>query len=341
MSLSLVRGLSFMFVMALVSIFIASLPSISQFHISSLTIAIIIGIWYGNIFHTETAREFTNQGIIYAQKKLLRLGIILFGARITFQEIYSVGIAGILFNLFVVSSIVIIGYIIGTKIFKLTPSLSFLISAGSGVCGAAAVLATEETSDAEPHEVATAIATVVIFGTIAMFAFPHIVQLLDMSDKQMGIALGATVHEVAQAVAAGNMINEEVTITAVIVKLARVMLLIPLLILATFFFIYIKSKKEKELIAKATGKKSSVLSFFPWFAILFVVVSGINSLNIVPQSIINFVNSLDNLLLTMAMCALGVETNLFKIKSLGIRPFALAGILMIMLTSYLFLIPMI
>jgi uncharacterized integral membrane protein (TIGR00698 family) len=331
MTLSLIRGLLFALAISLLSIFLSTLDFMRSLSLSSLTIAIIIGLLYGNIFHKYTSR-FTQDGIIFSQKKLLRLGIILFGFRITFQQICEVGFLGILFDVCVVASIVIIGYLLGTKLFKLSSPLSFLIASGSGVCGAAAVLAAEETSNAKPHEVSTAIATVVIYGTIAMFVFPYIVQLLGIGDKQMGIALGGTIHEVAQVVAGGNMINNDVTITAVIVKLARVMMLIPLLIIANYFFMRLNRSNK--------SSKGSIWSFFPWFALFFVLMSGINSLKLIPANIIDYINIFDNLLLTMAMTALGIETNINKVKSLGFKPFALAGILMLILTSYLFITPM-
>ncbi len=327
--MNLIRGILLTLLISFISIFISQLEIIQKFSLSSLTIALIIGIIYGNLFHKYTSK-FTNYGVIFTQKKLLRLGIILFGFRITFQDIYNVGLTALLFDIFIVSSIVIIGYIVGTKILKISSTLSFLISSGSSVCGAAAVLATENVAKAKPFEVSTAIATVVIYGSIAMFLFPYILLLLNISDKQMGIALGSTIHEVAQVVASGNMINEQVTITAVIVKLTRVMLLIPLIIIAGYFFIN-KNKHSNN------QKKSSILVFFPWFALLFVVISGINSQNIISSSIVNYVNIFDNLLLTMAMTALGIETNINKAKSLGFKPFILAGILMMILTSYLFI----
>lgn len=133
-------------------------------------------------------------------------------------------------------------------------------------------------------------------------------------------------HEVAQVVVAGSAISEEVTDIAVIVKLARVMLLIPVLIVLAFIF------------GRNSGdKNSSVMKVFPWFAIFFVVASGVNSLQIIPQAALNWINIFDNFLLTMAMAALGVETNMGKVKQVGIKPFSLAGVIFLILIAYLFI----
>ncbi|MDR2008684.1 MAG: YeiH family protein [Alphaproteobacteria bacterium] len=329
------KGILFSLLISLMSIFLANI-FFDNLHISSLTIAIIIGMIVGNLFDKPITKYISHKyhdGLAFSQKRLLRLGIIFYGFRITFQEILNVGIIPLLIDLFVIISIIIIGYNLGTRIFKLNDKLATLISAGSAICGAAAVLALNGAIKAKNHEVAIAIATVVIFGTIAMFTFPYIIMFLNLSDYYMGVALGATVHEVAQVVAAGDMINENVTAIAIIVKLTRVMLLLPVIVVISIFF----SKKYNYEYSKKDDKSTTsiVLETFPWFVIGFIIMSGLNSLDIIPSTAINAINTLDNLLLTMAMAALGIGTNFVKIKNVGFKPFILAGILMIVLISYL------
>lgn len=277
---------------------------------------------YGNTVHHKTPGEWF-AGISFAQKKLLRLGIILYGFRISFQQIVDVGLQALLIDMFVVASILLFGYFLGTKLFGLNKRLSTLIACGSSICGAAAVLGTEPVVKARPHETSIAVATVVIFGTIAMFIFPPIVSTIDYDSQQAGIAIGSTVHEVAQAVAASSNVSEAATGTAVIVKLVRVMLLIPVLIILSLIF--------------RDGEKSSPMKSFPWFAICFVLVSAFNSLHLLPENAISAINAFDNFLLTMAMAALGVETNINKVKEVGAKPFLLAAIIFAILISYLYI----
>ncbi len=319
---TLYGGLFLIALISFTSIYFAELDFVKKLGISSLVAAIILGGIYGNTVHHKTPGEWF-AGISFAQKKLLRLGIILYGFRISFQQIVDVGLQALLIDMFVVASILLFGYFLGTKLFGLNKRLSTLIACGSSICGAAAVLGTEPVVKARPHETSIAVATVVIFGTIAMFIFPPIVSTIDYDSQQAGIAIGSTVHEVAQVVAASSNVSEAATGTAVIVKLVRVMLLIPVLIILSLIF--------------RDGEKSSPMKSFPWFAICFVLVSAFNSLHLLPENAISTINAFDNFLLTMAMAALGVETNINKVKEVGAKPFLLAAIIFAILISYLYI----
>ncbi len=319
---TLYGGLFLIALISFTSIYFAELDFVKKLGISSLVAAIILGGIYGNTVHHKTPGEWF-AGISFAQKKLLRLGIILYGFRISFQQIVDVGLQALLIDMFVVASILLFGYFLGTKLFGLNKRLSTLIACGSSICGAAAVLGTEPVVKARPHETSIAVATVVIFGTIAMFIFPPIVSTIDYDSQQAGIAIGSTVHEVAQVVAASSNVSEAATGTAVIVKLVRVMLLIPVLIILSLIF--------------RDGEKSSPMKSFPWFAICFVLVSAFNSLHLLPENAISAINAFDNFLLTMAMAALGVETNINKVKEVGAKPFLLAAIIFAILISYLYI----
>jgi uncharacterized integral membrane protein (TIGR00698 family) len=139
-----------------------------------------------------------------------------------------------------------------------------------------------------------------------------------MDLSEFGIYIGGTIHEVAHAVAAGNAVSEATAKTAVIVKMIRVMMIAPLLILLSIWLSIRRKGKG--------GEKRGRISI-PWFAVLFIAVAGINSLNIIPKPVVNFWNELDIFILTMAMCALGIETNFSKFKGVGLKPIYLAAIL--------------
>ena len=164
-----------------------------------------------------------------------------------------------------------------------------------------------------------------IFGTISMFLFPTLYHagILDLSTSQMGIFTGSTIHEVAHAVGAGNAMGEEVGSVAIIVKMIRVMMLVPVLLILTYFVAKdVAGRKDREAKGKIT---------IPWFAILFLVVIGFNSLNLLPDSAVESINTFDTFLLTMAMAALGAETSFEKFKKAGFKPFLLAFFLWIWL----------
>jgi uncharacterized integral membrane protein (TIGR00698 family) len=165
-------------------------------------------------------------GVIFAKQHLLRLGIILYGFRLTFAQIADVGVSGILIDVLTLSS-TFLSPVPRQKVFGLDKHTSWLIGAGSSICGAAAVLATEPVVKAEASKVTVAVATVVIFGTIAIFLYPAMYPLLAhwFTPEAYGIYMGSTMHEVAQVVAAGHAVSPDAENAAVIAKMLRVMML--------------------------------------------------------------------------------------------------------------------
>jgi len=227
-----INGILFVALFALAAIQISNLPFIKHLGLSPLIVGIVIGVFYANTLRHRLPKEWI-PGILFSTKNILRLAIILYGFRITFQNIFAVGIPGIIVSVSIVFGTFIIGYLIGTKVLKLDMDTAILTSAGSSICGAAAVLATEPVINAKPYKSAVAVATVVIFGTIAMFLYPFAYKmgLVPLSAEAMGIYIGGTVHEVAHVVAASTAINPEVAKIAVIVKMIRVMMIAPFLII--------------------------------------------------------------------------------------------------------------
>lgn len=313
-------GILFVALFSLAASYIAGLPFIQAIQLSPLIIGIIIGVFYANTLRNHLPEEWV-PGILFCTKTILRLGIILYGFRLTFQALQSVGMGGLILGILIVASTFLIGYFIGTKWLKMDKDTSILISAGSSICGAAAVLATEPVIKAKPYKSVIAVSTVVVFGTISMFLFPFAYSAgwLPFNDTEIGMFIGGTIHEVAHSVAAGSAINPEVTEVSVITKMIRVMLLAPFLIILSIWV----AKSAKNKIGGATKSKIAV----PWFAFLFIVMIGVNSLNVIPSGVVKGINNLDTFLLTMAMTALGMETNLKKFKSAGTKPIVLATIL--------------
>ena len=311
------KGIVFCAIFALMAYCTCRCGFCQSINLNSLTLAIIIGMVIGNVFHKFIPESFKD-GISFSAKKLLRLAIILYGFRITFQQIFAVGMQGFWADVIMLSTTYLLGYYLGTRVFKLDKDLCMLTSIGSSVCGAAAVLGTDSMLKADSHKVSLAVSTVVLFGTISMFLYPILANLGFVPQDVFGIYIGSTVHEVAQVVAAGSAVSPTVCDTAVIVKLTRVMMLVPYLFLLGLY-----------LAKKSKTKRTKVP--MPWFAILFVVMCGFNSLNILPTAIKTGLIEFDVFLLTIAMFGLGVETNFEKIKGLGLKPILLAGIMFVWL----------
>lgn len=321
----LYHGILFMALFACAAFFIGEAQFMRELSFSPLIIGIVLGMIYANSLRNHLPETWT-PGIQYCSKKILRLGIILYGFRLTFQDVVAVGIAGVAVDLIIVTVTILGGVWIG-RLLKMDRDIALLTSIGSGICGAAAVLGAEATMQTKPYKTAVAVATVVIFGTIAMFLYPVAYRsgILELDPAQMGIFSGSTLHEVAHAVGAGNAMGEEIAGVSIIVKMIRVMLLVPVLLILGWWAAS-RVKKPSEGNQK---RKVAV----PWFAFGFLAVIGFNSLDLLPVSVVGWINEFDTFLLTMSMAALGAETSFDKFKKAGAKPFVLAFCLFLWLMA--------
>lgn len=313
-------GIVFVAIFAAAATMIASINAVSSLGISPLVVGIVIGIFYANTLHNHIPGAW-ERGIVFSGKKILRFAIVFYGFRITFQQIAEVGMEGFLVSLIMLSTTFILGTIIGQKFFKMDRDTSMLTASGAAVCGAAAVLATEPVLKAQEHKAAVAVSMVVLFGTIAMFLYPALYSagVFDMDARTFGIFVGGTIHEVAQVVAVGGAYGPEASDAAVIVKMTRVIMIAPMLIILGIYLSY---------SARKTGSEGGVIKLvIPWFAVYFIGMAGFNSLHLVPENIVSVINEIDTFLLTMAMTALGMGTRFAKFKGLGLAPLYTAGVI--------------
>ncbi len=315
-------GIIFVAIFAAAATFIAGLAPIHKLGLSPLVIGIVMGIFYANTLHNKLPTAWES-GITFSGKKILRFAIVLYGFRITFQQIMEVGVEGFLVSLIMLSSTFVLGTWLGNKIFGMEKDTSMLTASGAAVCGAAAVLATEPVLKAEEHKTAIAVSMVVLFGTISMFLYPvlyttiieHATGFLHMSPREFGIYVGGTIHEVAQVVAVPASVPNapvEMANSAVIVKMTRVIMIAPMLIVLGLYLSY-TAKREG-------GEGANVKLVIPWFAVYFIGVAAFNSFHLIPQNIVDTINIVDTFLLTMAMTALGMGTRFAKFKGLGLAP---------------------
>lgn len=313
---SMLHGILLIALFACAAFYIGEAQILKDISFSPMIIGIILGMLYANSLRNNLPETWV-PGIQFCSKKILRIGIILYGFRLTFQDIVNVGVAGIVIDAIIVVVTILGGIWLG-RLLKMDRDTALLTSVGSGICGAAAVLGAESTIRTQPYKTAVAVATVVIFGTISMFLYPVAYRSgwLDLTPQEMGIYCGSTLHEVAHAVGAGNAMGTEISNVSIIVKMIRVMLLVPVLLVLGF---WVARRGSKDGAAAEKGKVS-----IPWFAVGFLAVIGFNSLNLLPTVFVDAINYFDTFLLTMAMAALGAETSIDKFKKAGAKPFVLA-----------------
>ena len=328
------NGIVFVGLLASAALHLARWPQVVVLGISPLIVGIVLGMLYGNTLRPQLPATWV-PGILFSSKRLLRAAVVLYGFRLTFQDLWLIGPEGLAVAAFMLSSTFLGGAWLGMRVFGLPRSLALLTAAGSAVCGAAAVLAAEPVVRAKAHESGVAVGTVVLYGTLAMFIYPLLFSqgLLDLDARGYGLFAGATLHEVAHVVAAGQAVSPDAANTAVIVKMLRVMGLVPLLLVLGMALRHAAPENDNadgsEGLVDRTGGQTT--GAFPWFALLFLACIGINSLGLLPEPLLEAIHSLDTFMLTMAMCALGLETRLESLRAVGPKPFILAGILAVWL----------
>ncbi len=316
---NILHGILLITLFSCAAFYLADTDIARRLSFSPLIIGILLGMLYANSLRNRLPETWV-PGILFCSKQILRAGIVLYGFRLTFQSVAAIGTPAIGIDAIVVVGTILLGILLG-RLLKMDSDLALLTSTGSAICGAAAVLGAEPVVKAEHHKTAVAVSTVVIFGTISMFLYPALWRagMLDLSPEQMGLYTGATLHEVAHVVGAGNAMGETIADSAVIVKMIRVMMLAPVLLVMGL------------LLSRKRGSQKGTKITIPWFAFGFLAIIGFNSLNLLPATVVNGINSFDTFLLTMAMTALGTETSIEKFKRAGAKPFLLAALLYVWL----------
>ena len=313
--------------------YIADFEWVKHLSFSPLIVGIVLGMLYANSLRNHLPEAWV-PGIQFCTKQVLRTGIVLYGFKLTFQSVIDIGGAALLIDLIVVSLTILLGAGLG-RLLKMDRDTALLTSIGSSICGAAAVLGAEPVVKSKPYKAAVAVSTVVIFGTLSMFLYPALYRagMLNLTTEQMGLFTGATLHEVAHVVGAGNAMGQAISDPAIIVKMIRVMMLAPVLVILGF----VLAGRRKESGGE-TGKRRIAV---PWFAFGFIGIIGLNSLlqslcgvETVREIPLNgTIEYVDTFMLTMAMTALGTETSLDKFRQAGARPFVLAGLLYVWLVA--------
>ena len=277
--------------------------------VSPMVVAMILGIAIRNSLGVPLALK---PGLALSLRPILRLGIVLLGFRLTADQIGEVGFA---------AGGVIVATLVATFLFTkamgrvlgVDARLTELIAAGTSVCGASAVLATNTVTRGSDEDVAYAIACVTVFGSLSMVLFPFLAGPLGLSTHDFGLWVGASIHEVAQVVGAGFALGDTAGEFATVAKLSRVVLLAPLVLSLGF-------------LARRRGGSAGSAPPKPWFVFGFVLVVALNSVVAVPTEALSVLNGLSGFMLTMALAAMGLETDIHKLRMEGVRPLILGAL---------------
>ena len=296
--------------------------------ISTAMIAILLGIFFGNIFKV---RDSFQKGLDFTREYILKFGIICLGIQLKPFEFLDFGkIAIPLIIVCMISVLIVIKLLI--KKLKIPTRMAYLISIGSTVCGTTAIIATAPVIKANKSEVSYAIANITLFGILSMLTYPYFANIYFNGEPLLvGLFLGTSIHETSQVAAAGLIYEQqfdspEALNIATVTKLIRNTFLI--IMIPLFAFLYNRGRTKE--------KGYSITGIFPYFVLGFVgmiilrnIGDEVYSLNSNWVEIINYIKLSSKIFLTMAMAAIGLSTNLKDIKNMGYKPFIVGFVAML------------
>ena len=349
-----IPGLYLVIAVAIVARFTHGLipwPPISR-AISEVFIAVVLGL------HVRAFIGFGKRfepGIKFSLQRILRLGIILLGLRLSLQDVVGTGVSAILLILFcmllaLTSSLSVLG-----GAMHIPRRLAVLIGVGTAICGNSAIIATAPVIEAKDEDVSIAVATITFFGTLAVILYPIIGYLLGMSDHAFGMWAGTAILDTSQVVAAGAAFSARALDVATVVKLVRNTLIAPVILAIGIFYARSQNRASDGQAARANLGKS-----LPWFVVGFMIMVLVRTarvaLGIFPQDVAHpgnltgaaaFLTAMDNIskfAILMALSAIGLGTDMGAVRRTGIKPvllgFIVAGCMaVISLALILFVIP--
>jgi uncharacterized integral membrane protein (TIGR00698 family) len=297
------------------------LPGMAAF--SPMIAAILLGIAFRNLIGTPAIAK---PGMTFSLRRLLRMAIILLGLRLTIAEVIEVGGRGI--GIIAATLLATFAFTVWMgEVLGVDRKLAQLIAAGTSICGASAIIATNTVTNADDEDVAYAVACVTVFGSVAMFAYPLLPALLHLDPHAFGLWTGASVHEIAQVVAAAFQDGQQAGEFGTIAKLSRVLLLAP--VVMALGLMAARRTGNNDPAAGAPSAQPSI----PWFVLGFVGLVGLNSLIAIPaEAKIRIAAA--TLLLSVALAAMGLETDIRKLTARGIRPALLGGVAFLFIAGF-------
>lgn len=276
--------------------------------LSTLVVAVVIGALIGNL---GLVTDRTRPGLAVAAKRVLRVGVVLLGLRLSLGDVAAIGPRGLAVVVATVAVTFFGTQAIGRRL-GLSRDFSLLVATGYSICGASAIAAVEGSTDADEEEVAAAIGLVTLFGSLAIVALPALAGVLDLGDDQFGAWAGASVHDVAQVAATASSGGAAVVAVAMVVKLTRVVLLTPIVV-------------GVNLARRAEGAPTAgpVPPILPLFVAGFVAMVAIRSVGVLPESAIGSARTVEGWLLAAALVGLGSGVRIDRLRRLGPRPLVL------------------
>jgi len=278
--------------------------------ISPLALCVAFGFLIANLVSWPSYAE---AGTNLASKKLMRIGVALLGAQVSVVSLKAIGVKGVITVILVVS-FTIFGILVLSKLFKMSGELGLLIGVGFGVCGATAVAAIRPQTRATEEETSYAIALISLCGTLSIFVLPFLGHQLGLSDQTFGAWAGAAVHDVGQVIATASVWSDEAVQSAVVIKLSRVCLLAPIVLILS-----LRHRRYLTSQGQPMGETAQV-PLIPFFVIGFIAVAIIQNIFQIPTGLHDAVVLTSKVMLGAGLVALGSGVRWKSIRAIGPRP---------------------
>jgi len=299
---------------------LAHTPLAGRWGLGALALALLVGLLVAQPLPAPWRRR-AQPALVLFKGPVLKTAIVLYGLRIPMDAVAQLGPAVLVLDAVqILVSLLLAGWL-GPWLFRMPRNAALLIGAGNGICGAAAVLAAEPVLRGRDRDGAMAVAAVVVFGTLNMLLLPvlfHHWPTLFGDPGNFALFTGATVQEVAQVLVAAQAMSPALVDTALLVKMARVMMLAPALMLLA-----LAARGGNGAGTSTAGPRLPVPPFALWFVLAMVV----NGLGLIPGALRPALTSVDDVLLTLAMAGLGLSTHMSLLREAGWRPLALGALL--------------
>ena len=280
---------------------------------SALLGATLIALLLGMLLNPIVMRtDSYDSGMNWTSKYVLRAGIILAGITLSFSQVIEAGKYALVLMVFTLATAFGVGYLC-KKVFKINWKLASLLSISTAICGGTAVATLGPTIHAKNRDIAYAISATFLFDMITVIAFPWIGQWLGLSDTSYGLWIGTAVNDTSSVVAAGYAFSDAAGVLATIVKLTRTLFIVPIVLI--FSWIYAKKETPSQ-----SAEKVNIKNIFPWFILGFLIVVGIRSTGLLPETTVDIVAFLSKFFLSMALAAIGLKTSFKEIAGVGIKP---------------------
>ncbi|WP_332678396.1 YeiH family protein [Brevundimonas sp.] len=276
--------------------------------LETLVLAILLGAGVRAVW---TPNPGFNAGIAFSARTLLEIAVVLLGASVSAATLSSLGVP-LVFGIFVLVALtILVGFAIG-RLMGLNTRMALLIACGNAICGNSAIAAVAPVIDADGEEVATSIAFTAVLGVVVVLTLPILGGLLLMTDMQYGVLAGLSVYAVPQVLAAAVPFGFAAIQTGTVVKLVRVLMLGPVILALSLLF------RDR---SKPPGRPG-LHRLLPWFIVGFVLMIGLRSLGLIPQTFLLPIAAASSLLTVISMAALGLQTDIRAVARAGGRAIA-------------------